>query len=109
MALIRLAELDDASFDQEVRGSVTPVVIDFWAPWCQPCRVVHPILEKMAVKYAASVKFFRMNVDEEKIKPAEYAVRGIPTLLFFKNGAIKNQLVGVQSEDSIEEAIRNLL
>jgi thioredoxin len=102
-------DVDDSSFDREVRGATSPVVIDFWAPWCQPCRVIHPILERMAAKYGDSVKFFRMNVDEARTKPAEYAVRGIPTLLFFKNGAIKNQLVGVQSENTIEEAVRGLL
>jgi thioredoxin len=104
-----LRDVDDARFDEEVRRSRLPVVIDFWAPWCQPCRVVHPILERMAAKYDGSVRILRMNVDDEKQTPAEYAIRGIPTLLFFKNGTIKNQLVGIQSEENIEQAIRNLL
>ena len=104
-----LQDVDDANFDVEVRRSRVPVVIDFWAPWCQPCRVVHPILERMAVKYHGSVRILRMNVDDERHTPVEFAVRGIPTLLFFKDGTIKNQLVGVQSEENIEQAIRNLL
>jgi thioredoxin 1 len=104
-----LTNVNDANFDAEVRRSRLPVVIDFWAPWCQPCRAVHPILERMASKYSGSVRILRMNVDDEKHTPAEYAVRGIPTLLFFKNGTIKNQLVGAQSEENIEQAIRNLL
>jgi len=104
-----LTDVNDANFDAEVRRSRLPVVLDFWAPWCQPCRVVHPILERMASKYSGTVRILRMNVDDERHTPAEYAVRGIPTLLFFKNGTIKNQLVGVQSEENIEQAIRNLL
>jgi thioredoxin 1 len=107
--LAPLGDVDDAGFEAQVRRSRMPVVIDFWAPWCQPCRVVHPILERMAVKYRGSVRILRMNVDDERHTPVEYAVRGIPTLLFFKDGTIKNQLVGVQSEESIEQAIRNLL
>lgn len=104
-----LNDVDDVSFEHEVRRAGVPVVIDFWAPWCQPCKLVHPILEKMAERYGATVKFLRMNIDEEKVKPAQYAIRSIPTLLFFKDGTIKNQLIGLQSEHSIDQAIRNLL
>ncbi len=109
MNIGKLHDVDDVAFEQEVRRSAVPVVIDFWAPWCQPCKLVHPILEKMAEKYGTEIKFLRMNVDEEKTKPAEYAVRSIPTLLFFKEGTIKNQMIGVQTEDNIDRAIQNLL
>ena len=109
MTTDKVQDVDDARFDQEVGRSPIPVVIDFWAPWCQPCKLVHPILERMAVKFGENVRFLRMNVDEEKAKPAEYAIRSIPTLLFFKDGAIKNQMIGVQTEDNIEKAIQNLL
>jgi len=105
----QLRDVDDESFDEQVRHSGMPAVIDFWAPWCQPCKLVHPILERLAEKYAKNVKFFRMNVDEERKKPSEYAVRSIPTLLFFKDGTIKNQMIGVQTEDNIDQAIQNLL
>ena len=105
----KLHDVYDVGFDQEVQRSAVPVVIDFWAPWCQPCKLVHPILEKMAEKYGAEIKFLRMNVDVEKTKPAEYAVRSIPTLLFFKEGTIKNQMIGVQTEENIDRAIQNLL
>ena len=102
-------EVTDMNFDDEVKRGATPVVVDFWAPWCGPCKMVKPILEKMAEKYKGTVKFVQMNVDEQKAKPTEYAVRSIPTLLFFKEGVIKNQIIGVQSEESIEKAIVNLL
>ena len=104
-----LQDVHDATFDSEVRRAGAAVVIDFWAPWCQPCKLVHPILERMSEKYGRRVKFLRMNVDEERLKPAQYAVRSIPTLLFFKDGTIKNQLVGLQSEENIEQAIRSLV
>ncbi len=102
-------DVNDTSFESEVRHSAVPVVIDFWAPWCHPCKLVHPILEKMAEKYGTEIKFLRMNVDEEKSMPTEYAVRSIPTLLFFKEGTITNQMIGVQTEDKIDQAIQNLL
>ncbi|UCG51282.1 MAG: thioredoxin [Candidatus Latescibacterota bacterium] len=109
MAVHELKDVADENFDDEVRRSKVPVVIDFWAPWCEPCKLVHPILQRMAEKYEGSVKFYRMNVDEEKAKPSEYAVRSIPTLLFFKDGTIKNQMIGVQTEDNIDKAIKSLL
>ena len=109
MAHNEISEATDDNFDQKVRRSTLPVIVDFWAPWCGPCKMVTPILEKMADKYGGSVKFFSMNVDEQKTKPAEYAIRSIPTLLFFKNGEIKNQMIGAQSEENIEGAIKKLL
>ena len=105
----KLKEVSDATFAEEVRRSNVPVIVDFWAPWCGPCKVVTPILERMAGKYVDSVKFVSMNVDEHKSTPSEFAIRSIPTLLFFKNGIIKNQMIGAQSEENIENAIKNLL
>jgi thioredoxin len=109
MAHNEIAEATDANFEEQVSRAALPVVVDFWAPWCGPCKMVTPILEKMAGKYKGKVKFFSMNVDEQKSKPAEYAIRSIPTLLYFKGGQIKNQMIGAQSEENIEEAIKKLL
>lgn len=105
----KLQALSDTDFDDKVTRAARPSVIDFWAPWCDPCRLVEPILQKLADRYDGRVEFWKMNIDEEKSKPAEYAVRSIPTILFFKEGNLANQLIGVPSEQEIERAIENLL
>jgi len=102
-------EVNDQNFDQEVRRASLPVVVDFWAPWCGPCKQLDPVLSKLAGKYAGRVKFVSLNVDENKVKANEYAVRSIPTLLFFKDGSVRNQIIGLQSEESIERALESLL
>jgi thioredoxin 1 len=94
---------------EKVARSPMPAVVDFWAPWCDPCRDVDPILEKMAERYEGRVEFFRMNVDEEKDTPDQYAVRSIPTVLFFKKGALVNQVIGVEDEETFEKAILDLI
>lgn len=109
MSSKEIGEATDANFDEKVRRSSLPVVVDFWAPWCGPCKMVTPILQKLAEKYKGKVRFFSMNVDQEKSKPAEYAIRSIPTLLYFKDGEIKNQMIGAQSEENIESAIQKIL
>ena len=84
----------DATFDKEVRQSDVPVVVDFWAEWCGPCRQIGPALEELAVEYAGRVKIVKVNVDENPDSPAELGVRGIPSLFLFKNGQIVSNKVG---------------
>ena len=89
-----VTEISDASFDSEVLSSQTPVLIDFWAPWCGPCRAIAPIVDELATEYAGRVKIVKMNVDENPQTPAKYGVRGIPNLILFKGGAVHEQIVG---------------
>ena len=105
----KLSTVVDDNFDSEVLRTEKVVVVDFWAPWCEPCKLVEPILETLAERFGERVKMLVMNVDEARSKPAEYGVRSLPTLLIFKNGTIKNQLVGVHTEEKIEHAINSLL
>ncbi|MCL2679196.1 MAG: thioredoxin [Dehalococcoidia bacterium] len=104
-----MIDVTDATFEAEVLKSPLPVLIDMWAPWCGPCRMVAPILEKLADKYAGKVKFCRMNVDENQKTPALYSVRSIPNMLFLKNGKVVDNVVGALPESAIQSRVDALL
>jgi len=95
----------DASFEQEVLKSDTPVLVDFWAEWCGPCRQLGPVIEALADEYQGKIKVYKMNVDENPGTPTKFHIRGIPTVIFFKNGQVVDQLVGNQPRDVIKQAI----
>jgi len=84
----------DDTFEHEVLKSSTPVLIDFWAPWCAPCRAIAPIVEELSATYAGKLKVVKMNVDDNPKTPSRYGVRGIPNLILFQNGEVKEQIVG---------------
>jgi thioredoxin 1 len=96
----------DKSFDEDVLKSSDPVLVDFWAPWCGPCRMAGPIIDSVAEKVHGKAKVFKLNVDENPMTAGEYGISGIPTVLIFKNGAVTKQLVGVQQESVYIEALK---
>jgi thioredoxin 1 len=95
MASANIKHVSDSNFDGEVLKSPTPVLIDFWAPWCGPCKAIAPILDELADEYAGKLKIVKINVDDNPATPARYGVRGIPNLLIIKDGQVKEQIVGL--------------
>jgi len=100
-----IVTISDSSFDADVIKSDLPVLVDFWAEWCGPCRMIAPLLDELADEYAGKVKVCKMNVDENAEVPAKFGVRGIPTLLLFVNGEIKAQQVGAVSKNQLREFV----
>jgi thioredoxin 1 len=100
-----ILEVTDSNFDQDVLKSETPVLVDFWATWCGPCRAIAPIVEELAKDYQGRVKVGKMDVDNNSATPMRYGVRGIPTLLVFKGGQVKEQIVGYVPKETIQKAI----
>ena len=98
-----LQPVTDSSFDTDVFQSTTPVVVDFWAEWCNPCKMIAPLLEEAAVTYAGKIKIVKLNVDENNTTAAKFGIRGIPTLLVFKNGKVAATKVGHLTKSQLSE------
>lgn len=100
-----LLVVGDADFDQQILKAAVPALVDFWAAWCGPCRAVGPVVEELATEYAGKVKVAKLNVDDNKETPARYGVRGIPTLILFKDGQVVDQIVGAVPKGRIKELL----
>jgi thioredoxin 1 len=98
-------ETMDKSFEQDVLKSPVPVLVDFWAPWCGPCRILGPIIEKVGQKAGEKAKVYKLNVDENPVTAGTYGITAIPTVILFKSGNAEKQLVGVQPQSVYEQAL----
>jgi thioredoxin 1 len=102
-------ELSDASFDETIHSSQEPVLVDFWAPWCGPCRMLAPIIEQIAAEFAGKVKICKLNTDQARDTALEFGISAIPTIILFKAGQVQKKWVGLTGKKDINEAIQKLL
>ena len=109
MASNAILEATDSNFDQEVLRSETPVLVDFWAGWCGPCKALAPIVDEVATAYQGRIKVAKMDVDRNASTPMRYGIRGIPALLLFKGGKVADQIVGYVPRDVIEKSLDKVL
>lgn len=97
--------ITDSDFEKEVLKSDIPVLVDFWAPWCGPCRMMAPIIDEISEKYKGKIKVAKLNTDENPVSATEYQITAIPTLMIFKNGKVIKEMVGVVPKNEIERII----
>jgi thioredoxin 1 len=109
MASDKVVQLSDDSFERDVLQSTTPVLVDFWASWCAPCKAISPVVDGLASDYDGKVKIAKLNVDENPATPGKYGVRGIPTLILFKDGKVVDQVVGAVPKNQLEGLIKKAL
>jgi thioredoxin len=102
-------EITDANFETEVINSDLPVLIDFWAPWCAPCRAIGPVVDELSREFTGKLKVVKMNVDDNPLTPSRFGVRSIPNLLIFKSGQVKDQIVGAVPKQAFVQAINKVV
>jgi thioredoxin 1 len=107
--MANVGEVSDQTFETEVLQSALPVLIDFWAPWCAPCRAIAPVVEELAREYDGRIKVLKMNVDDNPQTPTRYGVRGIPNLILFQGGSVREQIVGAVPKKRLVDAITQIV
>jgi thioredoxin len=109
MASDKVVQLTDDSFENDVTKSSMPVLVDFWASWCAPCKAISPVVDGLAEEYSGKIKVAKLNVDENPATPGKFGVRGIPTLILFKDGKVVDQVVGAVPKNQLEGLIKKAL
>jgi len=104
-----LLEIDDGSFEIQVLRASKPSLVDFWAPWCGPCKAIGPVIEKLAEKYGDRILFTKCNADDSQETTAKYGIKSIPTLMFFKDGNVFDKITGMTNPAKIEEVLNKIL
>ena len=104
-----IVHVSQTSFDEDVLNADRPVLVDYWAEWCAPCRAIAPIVKELATQYGDKVKIVKLNIDENPIVPSKYGIRSIPTVLAFKDGTVVGQITGARPKSAFEEMVQNLV
>lgn len=104
-----LLQVTDDNFDEEIINSDMPAMVDFWAEWCGPCKMVGPLVEELAEEYKGKIKIAKMDVDKNRETPVRFGIRNIPTLIMFKGGGVIQTIVGAQTKDNLEKELKKLL
>jgi thioredoxin 1 len=104
-----ILEINDSSFESDVLQAEKPVLVDFWAPWCGPCKAIGPLIEDLSKTYGDQIVFTKCNVDDNPVTPGKYGIRAIPTLIFFKGGEVVDQITGMVAKTKLEESVKGVL
>ncbi|MDA8140404.1 MAG: thioredoxin [Desulfobacteraceae bacterium] len=104
-----IVDVSDSSFDNEILQADKPAVVDFWAPWCGPCKAIGPVIEELAGTYAGQIKFAKCNVDDNPVTPGKFGIKAIPTLIFFKKGKVVDQITGMVAKSKLEDSLKGVL
>ena len=104
-----IEDVGDSSFESEIVQADKPAVVDFWAPWCGPCKAIGPVIEELAGTYGDKIKFAKCNVDDNPVTPGKFGIKAIPTLIFFKDGKVVDQITGMVAKSKLEDTLKGII